>query len=817
MNYFLAIYWKRKSDFRVRLDGLEEFLPLDPARLKSWQSPDRSIEIHSFALWDEALRTDSYLHERRNSALTFNGALLPPPGTVQSGDGPALAFQLLRDEGPERLKEWPGEFSVCLANGSNLHVYSTLGGSCPIFYTNQAELVAFSNRQAFLLSLPGVSGEMDVKSAAWMCYQGYIQNGRSPFSEVKRLAPGALAEVSTSKTLSISRASHADIIDRGISEHYRRDRKGVFEATAEQVGNYIKAVHRFFGSPPLTLPLSGGKDSRLILSLLNRGGLMEQIAQIYTDGPLYSPDVLSAGDLCREIGYKGHQINRSPLITAEHDLDPNLILRSLDLTEGMLSAFDFVGEMAHRSTFSVSGHQNALRDNYYGACKTGSLDEFLKDVLRHHFHDPMALLNPAVRPAFLRSYQEIFSRYHDEGVPVADLGDLYMLRQRNAYWVGTMCQTASLGGPICNPLLHDRAFRLVFSLPAEVRQTEMFHFVATHWGSPSLVAIPFANDNWRPSLKEKLQGILDVPQVAPYRSHANFPNMSNPFLSSSKLIYYQGLKPVMAQLLEEQAAFAKEYLDVKKARAILESRANPGLTEMLTVMGLYSTLLLKNYGRALFSRRQRDALIEDMRARLEGGSPGSRTGTGRDAGTGRDSQDSLRAETHEKYISLALKHALCVEALLDELKGRAPAARAAEVIEGLPEMDAASAHWPEERIMETFRIYEAAIARLVKQLRNEAAPLPPPSAMAAPVNLWKTIEIRNKSGRPLGFSLLIEEKGKEARQSAARMLEGESSFPYGVEMKSGMIRFMILKDGEYFEQSSLRVSEDVENYFMDLV
>src|SRR5699024_144582 len=83
-----------------------------------------------------------------------------------------------------------------------------------------------------------------------------------------------------------------------------------------------------------SLSLTGGKDSRAILGLLDYSNSTKNI-RVNTTGALYSPDVLSAQCLTRKLGISRHNITR-----------PKLIATSADYAERIVNdlLFDFAGK-----------------------------------------------------------------------------------------------------------------------------------------------------------------------------------------------------------------------------------------------------------------------------------------------------------------------------------------------------------------------------------------------------------------------------------------------------------------------------------------
>jgi len=579
---------------------------------------------------------------------------------VRDGDHGKALLNELRNNEEELDARLSGEFSLAFVDGEKLLVTSSLGGSHAVYYTVNQDFIAFSNRAPLLLALPATADDLSTDASSWFCYQGYVGGLLTPFEKVKKLPLGATATVDRYANLRIESVKYRDICDLRIQESLVKDPTAVFEDTCLKIVDYLRRFTAYHDSQPLRVRLSGGKDSRLVLGLLLRAGLRNAISTIMTFGPSYSPEVLAAQDVCAAIGFQDHEIRRPPVIP-DSKVSLRLITNSINYTEGNLSLYDFMGIDLRRQT-NVCGHQLILRPGAYKDCRVSSFEDFVEDATVARLHDPMCLLHDEYEERIRSDFAETFRRYKDEGAPLTELGDLYLLRDRLLNWAAVMNNADYYSGPLTNPLLLPEVFRFAFSLPTKVRSCEIPHYVWMRSCNPGLPGIPFADDAWKPGLFHKLSEIgmpadREERPVIAYQSHSAFPNLSNPLISSTRVQYFRVLRPVMAQLLEGQKGRVSEYLDANRLGELLAEEWDPTFRELYCMMGIYGDLLLRAYGKSLFHRDTNAHIAEELQDRSKS------TSAAKSGFRATDPHD-----TNDRYEDALLRHELCVAALVREVQ-----------------------------------------------------------------------------------------------------------------------------------------------------
>ncbi|MGK7907101.1 MAG: hypothetical protein AB4040_07725 [Synechococcus sp.] len=600
MNHYLAVHWKSASKAHSVLElnenKLKDYCPAGVARVDKWHSASGQTCIyHLTQNQREDLLSKFWWHDE-GAAIAITGFPWP-----KSSDSKALEAKefFTRRCNQAASSLFGGEYSMVRGIEDSLQVESTLGGTHPIYMAETDSFVAITNRQSLLLAIPGISTEIDPSAMRWLCYQGYIQGGLSPFQRISMIQPGSRIIVRSGRA-SCESPTWQDYYAPELAQQARIEPIAAFKPLVEELSGYLAACQKHWGLG-WDLPLSGGKDSRVVLGLLDAGGQVPNIEQSFTSGPLYSPDVISAQRLSAFTGlYDRHKLRRPPLVPPQTTLIGR-VTTALRLTEGRLSAFDLVGLPQAIPRIHVTGHQNGLRDSYFRNCSTSSFQHFACDVLKAHFHDPLELLSHNPGTDFKQQYIKIFEKYLDEGAPLDVLSDLYMVRERNAHWVGIMSNQAGLGGPTANPLVTDSVIRSGLSLTPEQRNQELLHYALLRLSAPQLTGIPFADDQWTHELRESMRPIDNVPDVAPFRSRAEFPNVSNPYLPNHKVDLYNAVRPLILRDILHNKDYYGEFLDLDRAEKVFRSSKAPNMNELICGLGVFTSVLLRRYGASLFT------------------------------------------------------------------------------------------------------------------------------------------------------------------------------------------------------------------------
>lgn len=237
---------------------------------------------------------------------------------------PALVLRALLRWGTAALNRFNGLFQLALwdAGRKELIVAGDRGGLRPIYYTHEDDRFAFAPEMKALLTLPWISREVDYQGILGFLRHGFCLAQRTFFQNTRVLPPGAFAlfrrgKLQIQRYWKIEFQSEATYTEKEMQQRFIETWREIMQQQAQ-------------GEQRVGLPLSGGVDSRLILSGL---ATQKRDALTFTIGNPGCKDAELAQRLAETAGYTNLF---SPIVASEAAA---ALERSVYLTDGMFSCF----------------------------------------------------------------------------------------------------------------------------------------------------------------------------------------------------------------------------------------------------------------------------------------------------------------------------------------------------------------------------------------------------------------------------------------------------------------------------------------------
>ena len=156
---------------------------------------------------------------------------------------------------------------------------------------NRPQLVAVEIEQ-----LTGKSAARDHRFATWLAFCGYPISDRTGYEDVRCVPFGAIVRIDPDHGASFSFTDAPWLLPAMDIDDSWIDR-----IESELIAN-LRAAIKAMGHTP-RLQLTGGRDSRLVLALAVRAGLIQDV-EIITNGKAGTPDVIVAKDLATSLGLR---------------------------------------------------------------------------------------------------------------------------------------------------------------------------------------------------------------------------------------------------------------------------------------------------------------------------------------------------------------------------------------------------------------------------------------------------------------------------------------------------------------------------------
>jgi len=396
---------------------------------------------------------------------------------------------LLDAPGARLPDDMAGEYAI-----ARLHIDGTLeafgdpAGLQQLFHAKDGHPI-LANRAGFVAALLGGRGP-DRDCALWLGTIGYRIGLASGWQGVAQLDQGAVFSgdatgtriVRQPLTLPRARGFDPDLLSRGL------DQAKV-------------AIRLAAGDAPLDLPITGGKDSRVVLAIALVAGLRDRLT-LFTRGYAGHPDVEVGAAIAARIGVS-HR--REPPLGSDipADLGPQAFLARLRTiafqTDGGMGGWDNVlGLEIGRGTI-VSGHLGEVLKAYAKRPAKNMRDPVEMVRLQAPF-DPMDLLRPSARARLTAALERQMDEARIAGAEESDLPDLFYWRNRVPNWLGGIRGVKSFERQPVLPLGVPALMRLAFQMTAAERKVELAHYKLIKAAAPELLDLPFAHQNWHASL-----------------------------------------------------------------------------------------------------------------------------------------------------------------------------------------------------------------------------------------------------------------------------------------------------------------------------
>lgn len=481
-----------------------------------------------------------------------------------------------------------------------LEASSDFSAFAPLYW-GQGEVAVFSNRSSTVRAVIGEQG-WDVDAMAWLFGIGVLAGEATSAKGARRLLPHQIARVAP-----------------GQSRVVIEDTPGVWPATASTVRDDLTSEEwdavtedlvagcRSLSTVDarLRINLTGGKDSRLVLSLLKAADLGDQV-RAETRGLPNNPEVEAAAEVARVAGVEHRRVG--PALPKASDaappppvFDAEKIWRRIRQASyrfdallvpwgGVSPLAPLKGTVVHLAGFLGEYYRGpAGADHQFRHGVPSDLDELASKLFNFkQKHDPLGLLRPEVVERH-RTWVREWTR-RTSGVVRHDLLPMrFYIDYRSGNWTGPMGQFTP-GRIDINPLASEVAVSKVFESAPDVANTGRFHYEVMRRAAPELVSVPFLGDTWPEEIAASSH--LDLPREAMKTTVAPTPRNLHTWQWQ---FLDQESEAIEALFAEAASTELSEVCDMKQLRVAARRKGDfKKITEAKSVMaavGMSLTLL----------------------------------------------------------------------------------------------------------------------------------------------------------------------------------------------------------------------------------
>ena len=488
---FLGIKFKKNKLNNISHET-EKVLTFAPSKTDHFKY--NSLELFVFHKFINLLPYKAF-YQKENSASALFGY-----GQEKNDHTLLSAETLTKLSFSDIWKKYYGEWSAAIIKNDCLITGSSSTTTCNIFITDNEYFSAVSNRSRVLwnlLFLYNQPVDLDFETLSYLLTTGHAvcTNGTS-VKQVKLIESTKYAIIS----------AHDDKPKyKELKLNLFNVRKDVNSVNWSQIAKYLTSSVKWLHNVkcPIVSSITGGKDSRLVLSILKGAGLEKKI-DFFVWSPKKHADRKVADILAKTFGlrYKTFNCYNPPNFF-------NALKDHTAITEGMLNPWDIrYSEMYKNGEFSYYPPGISIFGFFgecYRKCRNKNIEsiEAITNNILSTKENPIKIVKEDVIKKQQNAILDFFSKLRDSGIPLDRMNDVFYLSQRLSRWLGAGNFFASLYGIQFNPLFHPEVIKAYYQLPLVDKKEERIPFEIMYHLSPNLVKIPFAESCWNKNMVKR--------------------------------------------------------------------------------------------------------------------------------------------------------------------------------------------------------------------------------------------------------------------------------------------------------------------------
>jgi len=504
VNLFVAGHSTSPIDVQAPRRALAELLTelpfFDPAAVEVWRASSGRVVMAAVAHPASVTGTVRYTAFEADRAALFAGRPV-----LWSDDGHAdgrgaldpASYHAPAERWAHRLD---GRCTVVRADDVSLELYSDPLGAYPVFEARLGESRWFSNSAEALRLLAG-DRKVDEEALASVLASGWSLEGHPVWQAVRRVPRGVVLALGED-----GREHRRELLPVGDIASYSG--RGLHARAAAATLAELTAALADWPGRPSVVPVTGGRDSRVVLAAAVRAGVPFDAR---TGGDPASPDVIVGARLCSLAGLPHGLLAPDPHGDRFSDLARAARLTAV-ASGGTATLADGDGfPLGPRSgplPLWHSGQGGEIARVYYGPGR-GQIAETLYAHFAGRRPGRTEIVSAEARDALRRRIGAFVDEMKARGTAEVDVPDLFYLLERMACWAAPSHGVVELVRDTTSPLWSARLLPQLLGLPSAERALDGFHLRVLRELAPELVDLPFQDGSGWPERRSELGQRID--------------------------------------------------------------------------------------------------------------------------------------------------------------------------------------------------------------------------------------------------------------------------------------------------------------------
>ncbi|QSE98405.1 hypothetical protein [Fulvivirga lutea] len=486
MLYFLIISKKNTSNPYIQSsEELFKFIPNGRnLQYNRWLTLGERLEIHYWLPKDSYFDYEYYEDVSENQIRLFNGWI---------NDGNPLNTHLNKRD-LNNVEGNSGEYVYINMNSDGDGSFKrNLTSSVQTYFTENEEITIISNRVGLINHLlrpkSSLKDCLDTNFLAWSISTSWAHDDSTLFRDIKVLSQGTKIFIQNNSVH--FEKKEGDIwADHHFQELYKKDTHQYWDICYEKLINNLNLFFKYFDKP-FNFPLSGGKDSRLLLGLILNSEGRHLINKTITNGPPYSGEVIAGRLLANQLKLV-HETNEG----GYHGFDmTDRFGKHIFFTEGEVSPMDLT------SNFERVSEKMVLRGQEVGLRNISDIKENDFDQIESWFYKHLGNFNHVgfLKESFVNERKNEFKHqwlYKNQAETLTNLHTKNRIETRFLRWGGRIWTAHNTNEFTPFIFLDDYIVKSTYNAGVEARINEEFHYEIMKRCGNDLIEIPFCNQKW---------------------------------------------------------------------------------------------------------------------------------------------------------------------------------------------------------------------------------------------------------------------------------------------------------------------------------
>jgi len=391
------------------------------------------------------------------------------------------------------INAWAGEFmALFIDQNGNGEINRNLLASVQLYVHNDGPLTLISTRPSIIAAYLGKKS-LSPDFARWVANYAIPMTRNTIFEGIHFLPPGTSIKIHSGK-IETNLPSGDILFSETLAEQYLSNRTSYWDGVYENLINLLRVIEVTDNS--IDFPISGGKDSRLLLGLLVGAGYKSRIKSSFTNGPEFSPEVISGKMVADHLGIPHRNVWSGTQTRERLDDLPIKLLQHLFIGEGEISPVDLSSSTRVHNRFSLTGQESGLR-NIAGK-RDVSTDELLRLWMRIHLGngDFCGIMTDSAIEACRADITAYVDKAIADSTPFEQLPTRHRVEFRGSRWVSRIWKIHNSVGFSPQVFRSEIITKATYNAGARSRRLEEFHYEMLRRVTPGLVNIPFSGQTW---------------------------------------------------------------------------------------------------------------------------------------------------------------------------------------------------------------------------------------------------------------------------------------------------------------------------------